>query len=73
MPYKFKRYCSSLKTGKTYKAGMLVPNSLLQEPAVLTVMLASGDIELVAPTVAPVPIEELPEATVSKRKKKDSL
>jgi len=75
MPYKFKREFASLKTGKTYVAGATVPNELITAPAVVSELLASGDIRLVRPDPIPEPIEEpieeLPvEEIIAPKKKK---
>jgi hypothetical protein len=58
MSYKFKRILSSLKTGRSYAAGSIVPSVIISEPAVLAELLASGDIELVRPVPISEPIEE---------------
>jgi hypothetical protein len=67
MPYKFKRTFSSLSTGATYTAGMLVPDAILIRPAVVIELTASGDIEEEI-AIAEV-VEE--EKVKDKKKKKD--
>lgn len=71
MPYQFKRYVSSLKTGRSYPAGANVPASL-SNPAVIAAMLASGDIEEIieaAPIPEPAPLEQPVEEVKPTRKK----
>ena len=59
MSYQFKRYMSSLKTGRDYSAGTQVPELLINNPASLAALLASGDIELVVDAPVPVLVDEL--------------
>ena len=73
MAYKFKRQFSSLKTGRTYVAGAIVPDELLRAPAVVADMVKVGDIQrvlIVEPIVEPIeePIEEVIEKPKKKRK-----
>lgn len=68
--YRFKRIFSSLRSGRTYAAGSVVPDEMLIVPASVAELLRSGDIER-ALTVEPIeePIEEIP-AEKPKQKKK---
>lgn len=71
--YKFKRIFSSLRSGRTYAAGSVVPDEMLTFPAAVAELLHSGDIErvLIAEPIEE-PIEELEEipAETPKPKKK---
>jgi len=61
MAYRFKQKVESLKTGRGYKVGSIVPDGLIA-PDFLDEMIASGDIEKTGLIVEPEIIEEVIEA-----------
>ena len=58
MAYRFKQKVESLKSGRSYAIGSIVPDGLIA-PDYLDTMIASGDIEKTGLIVEPEIIEEI--------------